>query len=337
MKKSILAAAFAVSFAMVACDSSSSADSSEITPQSSENGTVLSSDANAVLLSSDANTSSLSSAAEVLSSAGDAGNTVSSSSQGGEILTGNSSSSVVTDPNAVLTSEQMAMLKVLEDKLGEADSNFVIENSCQTGAVKKVTVWGQEVTFTCMFEDWIPTAGLDKVYAQIPDEDLQPELERLGITRDDLMAVITMLSNLDPNKNSLDVICEGEPDGDYWKLVGTGVFNGLTATIDGNLTFDGNNFIMNRNISMDVGSESACKGMLAAEEDGEDEDDEGDELYGTVISSVTKCDGSKLVLVEQTRRENVTSAERAVVYDDMIGQCKAYLAGQITFEELMSN
>ena len=335
MKKSILAAAFAVSFAMVACDSSSSADSSEITPQSSENGSVLSSDANASLLSSDANTSSLSSAAEVLSSAGDAGNTVSSSSQGGEILTGNSSSSVVTDPNAVLTSEQMAMLKVLEDKLGEADPNFVIENSCQTGAVKKVTVWGQEVTFTCMFEDWIPTAGLDKVYAQIPDEDLQPELERLGITRDDLMAVITMLSNLDPNKNSLDVICEGEPDGDYWKLVGTGVFNGLTATIDGNLTFDGNNFIMNRNISMDVGSESACKGMLAAEEDGEDDD--GDELYGTVISSVTKCDGSKLVLVEQTRRENVTSAERAVVYDDMIGQCKAYLAGQITFEELMSN
>lgn len=335
MKKSILAAAFAVSFAMVACDSSSSADSSEITPQSSENGSVLSSDANASLLSSDANTSSLSSAAEVLSSAGDAGNTVSSSSQGGEILTGNSSSSVVTDPNAVLTSEQMAMLKVLEDKLGEADPNFVIENSCQTGAVKKVTVWGQEVTFTCMFEDWIPTAGLDKVYAQIPDEDLQPELERLGITRDDLMAVITMLSNLDPNNNSLDIICEGEPDGDYWKLVGTGVFNGLTATIDGNLTFDGNNFIMNRNISMDVGSESACKGMLAAEEDGEDDD--GDELYGTVISSVTKCDGSKLVLVEQTRRENVTSAERAVVYDDMIGQCKAYLAGQITFEELMSN
>ena len=335
MKKSILAAAFAVSFAMVACDSSSSADSSEITPQSSENGSVLSSDANASLLSSDANTSSLSSAAEVLSSAGDAGNTVSSSSQGGEILTGNSSSSVVTDPNAVLTSEQMAMLKVLEDKLGEADPNFVIENSCQTGAVKKVTVWGQEVTFTCMFEDWIPTAGLDKVYAQIPDEDLQPELERLGITRDDLMAVITMLSNLDPNNNSLDIICEGEPDGDYWKLVGTGVFNGLTATIDGNLTFDGNNYIMNRNISMDVGSESACKGMLAAEEDGEDDD--GDELYGTVISSVTKCDGSKLVLVEQTRRENVTSAERAVVYDDMIGQCKAYLAGQITFEELMSN
>ena len=91
---------------------------------------------------------------------------------------------------------------------------------------------------------------------------------------------------------------------------------------------------MNRNIAMDVGTASACRGMLAAEEDSEDEDDE---LYGTVVSSVTKCNGSKLTLVEQTRRENVTPAERAAIYEDMIGECKAYLAGQITFEELMSD
>lgn len=335
MKKSILAAAFAVSFAMVACDSSSSADSSEITPQSSENGTVLSSDANAVLLSSDANTSSLSSAAEVLSSAGDAGNTVSSSSQGGEILTGNSSSSVVTDPNAVLTSEQMMMLKALEEKLGDADPSFEIEKSCQTGAVKTVTVLEQDVTFTCIDEDWIPTSGLDKVYALIPDEVLQPELDKLGITRDELMVFIDLLSKLDPSKNSLDVLCEGEPDGDYWELVGTGIFNGLETAIRENLTFDGSGFTVNRRMSMEIGSVSGCNTMLALAEGDEEFDDDAD-IYGTIVRSKYRCDGGALVYEEQTRRENVTQADRAEVYDDMIGKCKAYLAGEITFEEMMS-
>ena len=282
MRTKILAIAIAMSFAMVACDSSTSSNSDA--PVSSAGGVNPGSSASA---------------------------------------------------EAVITPEQKMMLRVLEDKLSEADPNFIIEETCQTGAVKKTFALGQEITFTCMFEDWIPTEGLDKVYALIPDEYLKPELDRLGITREDLLAVITMLSNLDPNNNSLDVICEGELNGSYWKIVGTGVFNGLTTTIDGDLTFDGNNFIMNRNIAMDVGTASACRGMLAAEEDSEDEED--DELYGTVVSSVTKCNGSKLTLVEQTRRENVTPAERAAIYEDMIGECKAYLAGQITFEELMSD
>lgn len=284
MRTKILAIAIAMSFAMVACDSSTSSNSDA--PVSSAGGVNPGSSASA---------------------------------------------------EAVITPEQKMMLRVLEDKLSEADPNFVIEETCQTGAVKKTFALGQEITFTCMFEDWIPTEGLDKVYALIPDEYLKPELDRLGITREDLLAVITMLSNLDPNNNSLDVICEGELNGSYWKIVGTGVFNGLTTTIDGDLTFDGNNFIMNQSIAMDVGSASACRGMLAAEEDSEDEEDEDDELYGTVVSSVTKCNGSKLTLVEQTRRENVTPAERAAIYEDMIGECKAYLAGQITFEELMSD
>ena len=284
MRTKILAIAIAMSFAMVACDSSTSSNSDA--PVSSAGGVNPGSSASA---------------------------------------------------EAVITPEQKMMLRVLEDKLSEADPNFAIEETCQTGAVKKTFALGQEITFTCMFEDWIPTEGLDKVYALIPDEYLKPELDRLGITREDLLAVITMLSNLDPNNNSLDVICEGELNGSYWKIVGTGVFNGLTTTIDGDLTFDGNNFIMNRNIAMDVGTASACRGMLAAEEDSEDEEDEDDELYGTVVSSVTKCNGSKLTLVEQTRRENVTPAERAAIYEDMIGECKAYLAGQITFEELMSD
>ena len=284
MRTKILAIAIAMSFAMVACDSSTSSNSDA--PVSSAGGVNPGSSASA---------------------------------------------------EAVITPEQKMMLRVLEDKLSEADPNFVIEETCQTGAVKKTFALGQEITFTCMFEDWIPTEGLDKVYALIPDEYLKPELDRLGITREDLLAVITMLSNLDPNNNSLDIICEGELNGSYWKIVGTGVFNGLTTTIDGDLTFDGNNFIMNQNIAMDVGTASACRGMLAAEEDSEDEEDEDDELYGTVVSSVTKCNGSKLTLVEQTRRENVTPAERAAIYEDMIGECKAYLAGQITFEELMSD
>ena len=332
MRTKLLAAAFALSFAMVACESSTSASSD--TPVSSAGETTLSSSAGTLSSAGEAD-NGLSSSSSKVRNFDDDPPVGSSESNSGEKDVNSSASTPVE--SAVLTSEQMMMLKALEEKLGEADPSFEIEKNCQTGAVKTVTVLEQDVTFTCMFEDWIPTEGLDKVYALIPDEYLKPELDRLGITREDLLAVITMLSNLDPNNNSLDVICEGELNGSYWKIVGTGVFNGLTTTIDGDLTFDGNNFIMNQNIAMDVGSASACRGMLAAEEDSEDEEDEDDELYGTVVSSVTKCDGSKLTLVEQTRRENVTPAERAAIYEDMIGECKAYLAGQITFEELMSD
>ncbi len=330
MRTKLLATAIAMSFAMVACESSTSASSD--TPVSSAGETTLSSSAG------------------TLSSAGEADNGLSSSSSKGrnfdddppvgssESNSGekdvNSSASTPVE-SAVLTSEQMMMLKALEEKLGEADPSFEIEKNCQTGAVKTVPILEQEVTFTCMFEDWIPTEGLDKVYALIPDEILQPELDKLGIIRDELMVFIDLLSKLDPSKNSLDVLCEGEPDGDYWELAGTGIFNGLETSIRGNLTFDGSGFTMNRRMSVEIGSVSGCNTMLALAEEDEEFDDDAD-IYGTIVRSKYRCDGGALVYEEQTRRENVTQTDRAEVYADMIGKCKAYLAGEITFEEMMS-
>ncbi len=330
MRTKLLATAIAMSFAMVACESSTSASSD--TPVSSAGETTLSSSAGTLSSAGEAD-NGLSSSSSKVRNFDDDPPVGSSESNSGEKDVNSSASTPVE--SAVLTSEQMMMLKALEEKLGEADPSFEIEKNCQTGAVKTVPILEQEVTFTCMFEDWIPTEGLDKVYALIPDEILQPELDKLGIIRDELMVFIDLLSKLDPSKNSLDVLCEGEPDGDYWELAGTGIFNGLETSIRGNLTFDGSGFTMNRRMSVEIGSVSGCNTMLALAEEDEEFDDDAD-IYGTIVRSKYRCDGGALVYEEQTRRENVTQTDRAEVYADMIGKCKAYLAGEITFEEMMS-
>lgn len=330
MRTKLLATAIAMSFAMVACESSTSASSD--TPVSSAGETTLSSSAGTLSSAGEAD-NGLSSSSSKVRNFDDDPPVGSSESNSGEKDVNSSASTPVE--SAVLTSEQMMMLKALEEKLGEADPSFEIEKNCQTGAVKTVTVLEQDVTFTCIDEDWIPTSGLDKVYALIPDEVLQPELDKLGITRDELMVFIDLLSKLDPSKNSLDVLCEGEPDGDYWELAGTGIFNGLETSIRENLTFDGSGFTVNRRMSVEIGSVSGCNTMLALAEEDEEFDDDAD-IYGTIVRSKYRCDGGALVYEEQTRRENVTQTDRAEVYADMIGKCKAYLAGEITFEEMMS-
>lgn len=330
MRTKLLATAIAMSFAMVACESSTSASSD--TPVSSAGETTLSSSAGTLSSAGEAD-NGLSSSSSKVRNFDDDPPVGSSESNSGEKDVNSSASTPVE--SAVLTSEQMMMLKALEEKLGEADPSFEIEKSCQTGAVKTVPILEQEVTFTCIDEDWIPTSGLDKVYALIPDEVLQPELDKLGITRDELMVFIDLLSKLDPSKNSLDVLCEGEPDGDYWELAGTGIFNGLETSIRENLTFDGSGFTVNRRMSVEIGSVSGCNTMLALAEEDEEFDDDAD-IYGTIVRSKYRCDGGALVYEEQTRRENVTQTDRAEVYADMIGKCKAYLAGEITFEEMMS-
>ena len=330
MRTKLLATAIAMSFAMVACESSTSASSD--TPVSSAGETTLSSSAGTLSSAGEAD-NGLSSSSSKVRNFDDDPPVGSSESYSGEKDVNSSASTPVE--SAVLTSEQMMMLKALEEKLGEADPSFEIEKNCQTGAVKTVPILEQEVTFTCIDEDWIPTSGLDKVYALIPDEVLQPELDKLGITRDELMVFIDLLSKLDPSKNSLDVLCEGEPDGDYWELAGTGIFNGLETSIRENLTFDGSGFTVNRRMSVEIGSVSGCNTMLALAEEDEEFDDDAD-IYGTIVRSKYRCDGGALVYEEQTRRENVTQTDRAEVYADMIGKCKAYLAGEITFEEMMS-
>ena len=330
MRTKLLATAIAMSFAMVACESSTSASSD--TPVSSAGETTLSSSAGTLSSAGEAD-NGLSSSSSTVRNFDDDPPVGSSESNSGEKDVNSSASTPVE--SAVLTSEQMMMLKALEEKLGEADPSFEIEKSCQTGAVKTVPILEQDVTFTCIDEDWIPTSGLDKVYALIPDEVLQPELDKLGITRDELMVFIDLLSKLDPSKNSLDVLCEGEPDGDYWELAGTGIFNGLETSIRENLTFDGSGFTVNRRMSVEIGSVSGCNTMLALAEEDEEFDDDAD-IYGTIVRSKYRCDGGALVYEEQTRRENVTQTDRAEVYADMIGKCKAYLAGEITFEEMMS-
>ena len=271
MRTKLLATAIAMSFAMVACESSTSASSD--TPVSSAGETTLSSSAGTLSSAGEAD-NGLSSSSSKVRNFDDDPPVGSSESNSGEKDVNSSASTPVE--SAVLTSEQMMMLKALEEKLGEADPSFEIEKSCQTGAVKTVTVLEQDVTFTCIDEDWIPTSGLDKVYALIPDEVLQPELDKLGITRDELMVFIDLLSKLDPSKNSLDVLCEGEPDGDYWELAGTGIFNGLETSIRENLTFDGSGFTVNRRMSVEIGSVSGCNTMLALAEEDEEFDDDAD-------------------------------------------------------------
>ena len=84
-------------------------------------------------------------------------------------------------------------------------------------------------------------------------------------------------------------------------------------------------------------TEAACNGFFASiDEDEEDEDDEEDEeIYGTVVESRVYCNGTIFTTEEKRVKENVTAAERESLYKEMVGECKDYRDGKISFEDLM--
>ena len=329
MKKSILAAAFALSFAMVACDSSSSASADDTNPQSSGNESTL---------SSDANSATLSSATEVPSSSNDAEKTVSSSSQGNEFFTDNSSSSGKKNSDAgnELTSDQRAMLKAIADEAIRADGNVSQnDDECVNKDVRSEVIWGQEVVFTCVYGGWVPTSGLDKVVEAYPPELLETLLANTGITKQELLDLINMMSRMNTSNDNLQVACDGEVNGNSWLVKGSGVMMGYNTTFVEKISFDGSTMTTTREMKMDVTEATACR-MIAADSDEDEDEDEYDEDMGKAISSDTHCDGSVFVQTETLVRKNMTAEARAEIYDATVGACKDFRDGKISFEEMMS-
>ena len=299
MKLKALVAAFATAFVMVACDSSTSSDDETV---------VNSSD-----------------------------------SQPASSSVKESSGKKTVEAPSGLTEEQVSLLNIFEDVVkkgkGEtSDGGTSNEEDCKSGETKTEYVLGEELGYTCWMDGmWIPTSGVAQLIEKLPPEILDPALEQTGLTKEEFIELIDVLSKLDVTKNELNVLCEGEVNDNAWKVYGTGTMGGVDYILDGNVTFEGSTMTSVEKMGMNMFTEAACNGFFASiDEDEEDEDDEEDEeIYGTVVESRVYCNGTIFTTEEKRVKENVTAAERESLYKEMVGECKDYRDGKISFEDLM--
>ena len=337
MKLKFLATAFAVSFVMIACDSgSSSTDANESALGSSDSGI----DQPVAEVEKDSSSSEKKS-----SSSGETVNkdeTLTDTAGTTEKVKINEGSDI--NLNGIgLSSEQYEVLRALEVKMGELDKDGgsaspVVNGECRNGEVQSEVCMGQDVQWTCIYGEWVPTKGFDKVIEAMPPEELDSALAGSGLTKENLLSMLGFLSNMNVDNDDADAVCEGELTGDFWKMNMAGTFAGTEFLVKGDITFEGDSMVTNRITEMDWGTESLCQTYLSADE--EDEEDIEDaahdrEIYGDVVDSNTSCKGSRMVQVEKMVNKNVTDASRAAAYEEMLGQCKDYRDGKITFEELM--
>ena len=326
MKFKLFATAFAVSFALTACDSgSSSSDANEAVFDNSNPGQEQ--------LATEVEKDSSSS-----EKVADKGKTSTDTTEEVKIVKTADASNININGEG-LSAEQIQILRALETKMGNLDEGGsatpVSNGECENGEVQTGVCMGQNVQWTCLYGDWIPTAGFDKVIEAIPSEDLNDALAGSGLTKEDLLAMLNMLSNMDASKSNADVVCEGDLTDNFWKMNMTGNFAGINFLMKGDVTFEGDSMITNSVMEMDYGSESLCESYLNTDDDEDDEDDLDKELYGDVVKSESKCNGSRLVQVEKLVKKGVTDASRKSVYGEMIGPGKDYRDGKISFEELM--
>jgi hypothetical protein len=308
MKLKALVAAFATAFVMVACDSSTSSD----------DDTVVNS----------------------------------SDSQPASSSVKESSGKKTVEAPSGLTEEQASLLNIFEEAVkksiskttdsgnpGEvSDGGASNEEDCKSGETKTEYVLGEELGYTCWMDGmWIPTSGVAQLIEKLPPEILDPALEQTGLTKEEFIELLDVITKLDVTKNELGVTCEGEVESDAWKIHGTGTMSGVDYTLDGDVTFEGSTMTSVERMGMNMFTEAACNGFFASiDEDEEDEDDEEDEeIYGTVVESRVYCSGAVFTTEEKRVKENVTAAERESLYKEMVGECKDYRDGKISFEDLM--
>jgi hypothetical protein len=226
------------------------------------------------------------------------------------------------------------MLKAIADEAIRADGNVSQnDDECVNKDVRSEVIWGQEVVFTCVYGGWVPSSGLDKVVEAYPPELLETLLANTGITKQDLLDLIDLMSKMNSANDNLQVVCDGEVNGNSWLVKGSGIMTDLNTTFDEKISFDGSTMITTREMKMDLTKESLCNMSAAGMEEDEDEYDED---MGKLISSDTHCEGSVFVQTEKFVRENMTAEARAEIYDITVGVCKDFRDGKISFEEMMS-
>ena len=198
MKLKALVAAFATAFVMVACDSSTSSDDETV---------VNSSD-----------------------------------SQPASSSVKESSGKKTVEAPSGLTEEQASLLNIFEEAVkksiskttdsgnpGEvSDGGASNEEDCKSGETKTEYVLGEELGYTCWMDGmWIPTSGVAQLIEKLPPEILDPALEQTGLTKEEFIELIDVITKLDVTKNELGVTCEGEVESDAWKIHGTGTMSGV--------------------------------------------------------------------------------------------------------------
>ena len=336
MKLKFLATAFAVSFVMIACDSgSSSTDANEPVLSSPDLGVDQLDDE--IEKDSSSSGKDSNSSEEVVNK----DETLTDTAKTTEKVKINEGSNI--NLNGIgISPEQYEILKALEVKMGDLDEDGgsaspVVNGECRNGEVQSGVCMGQNVQWTCIYGDWVPTKGFDKVIEAIPPETLDSALEGSDLTKENLLEMLNFLSNMNVDNDDAVAVCEGELTEDFWKLNTTGTFAGTEFLVKGDVTFEGDSMITNQIIEIDWGSESLCEAYLSSDEEDEDDEDEAldRQLYGDVVESNVSCKGSRMVQEEKLVNKSVTDASRASAYEDMIGQCKDYRDGKITFEELM--
>lgn len=348
MKMKFFAAAFAVSFAMVACDSGSSTEPNEngiqessLLPDATSSDTeTISSSSQGAASAGGTPTSSVDSAPS-----SDAGNAPASSADEGVHGTGIGSSSSMNLSTIGITQEQYELFKAISAQLRSSDgadggsAAVPQKNECQNGDVKTSVVRGQDVHWTCIYGDWIPTSGFDKVIESLSPEELAIATTNTGLTKEQLKAMFEFLSQIDVSKDSAEMYCEGELTDNFWKLNMTGTFAGYDFLMKGDVTFEGDSMVTNRTTEMEMGTESACQAYLNARDDEDEDDDEEAALdkmrYGDIVETNSSCKGSRMVMTDKMVNKNVTDESRTSAYEDMIVQCKDYRDGKISFEDLM--
>lgn len=317
MKLKALIFAFAAALVMAGCDSSTSSETeTQELPDSS--------------------------AGQDLSSSSAKKDPESSASKDGTGKT-NSSASVADilksfDPGKI-TPEQQELFKSFQEKFGVLAGDDELTKDCDEGATKSSTIMEQEVTYTCWSNIWMPTSGFDKLLEGLSPEQLEMAATLSGVSSEELKQLVDFFANADFTNSSVDMTCEGEENDNSWVVEGTGAVLGSSVKLSGTSTFEGNSMTSVRNEEMDMGSEAICKAFI----DAPDEDDEeslADEqknviLYGEIVEDVYRCEGSKMVHSEKRVKDNVSADERAAAYADLVGKCKDYRDGKITFEEFI--
>lgn len=326
LRKSPLLLALAVAFTFCACDSSTSASTTQEEIDSSTSGEKVPD-------SSESNSPN---------NGGKDGSSASNSNPGSTNSGNtnvNSSSSKNTDftLDGKLNEKQAKVLEMLKDFVSTDEETKELTESCTDGEKATEVLLGQTIELTCVYESWVPTDGMKEFFENLDPSIQGMILENTGMTKEEMESFIDFMSTFDPSNNDFGVTCNGEINDDEWEASGSGIMGGLPVNFTGHITFNGSTMTSVTSGAFDMDSESNCKTILKANEDDEEEEDDSEStaLYGEITDKSISCDGKYLVQTETRVKENVSESERAAAYEDAVGECKDYRDGKITFEELM--
>jgi hypothetical protein len=295
-----------------------------------------------VMVGCDSSTSSETETQELPDSSASQNTPASSTSKDGTDKTNSSASvaDVIKDLDSKnLTPEQRELLKSFQTKLSILPGGEELAKECEDGATLSSTIMEQEVTYTCLSNIWMPTSGFDKLLEGLSPEQLEMAANLSGVSSEELKLLVDFFANADFTNSSVNMTCDGEENDNTWSVEGTGAVLGSSVKLSETSTFEGNSMTSTRNEEMDMGSEAICKAFINAPDEN-DEETLADEqknvmLYGEIVEDVYRCEGSKMVHSEKRTKDNVSADERAAAYADLVGKCKDYRDGKITFEEFI--